>query len=126
MTVLEITLAVKLDVSTFCYQCDCLVPMSPVMLNNLRANHNAFYCINGHAQSFRGESEADRLRKKLHESDLLATRRANALAAAVASQATAEAALKKSSTRTKAGVCSCCNRTFKQLAAHMKNKHPTV
>lgn len=22
------------------------------------------------------------------------------------------------------GVCPCCNRTFKQLAAHMKNKHP--
>lgn len=26
--------------------------------------------------------------------------------------------------RAKAGVCPCCNRTFKQLAAHMKNKHP--
>jgi hypothetical protein len=22
------------------------------------------------------------------------------------------------------GVCPCCHRTFKQLAAHMKNKHP--
>lgn len=26
--------------------------------------------------------------------------------------------------RVEAGVCPCCNRTFKQLAAHMKNKHP--
>lgn len=26
--------------------------------------------------------------------------------------------------RAAAGVCPCCNRTFKQLAAHMKNKHP--
>jgi len=26
--------------------------------------------------------------------------------------------------RAKAGVCPCCTRTFKQLAAHMKNKHP--
>ena len=26
--------------------------------------------------------------------------------------------------RSKAGVCPCCTRTFKQLAAHMKNKHP--
>ena len=26
--------------------------------------------------------------------------------------------------RIKNGVCPCCNRTFKQLAAHMKNKHP--
>lgn len=27
--------------------------------------------------------------------------------------------------RAAAGVCPCCNRTFKQLAAHMKTKHPT-
>jgi len=26
--------------------------------------------------------------------------------------------------RAAAGVCPCCNRTFKQLASHMKNKHP--
>jgi len=26
--------------------------------------------------------------------------------------------------RARAGVCPCCSRTFKQLAAHMKNKHP--
>ena len=26
--------------------------------------------------------------------------------------------------RTKAGICPCCNRTFKQLAAHMKSQHP--
>lgn len=26
--------------------------------------------------------------------------------------------------RIKHGVCPCCHRTFKQLASHMKNKHP--
>lgn len=26
--------------------------------------------------------------------------------------------------RSKNGVCPCCNRTFKQLAAHMASKHP--
>lgn len=26
--------------------------------------------------------------------------------------------------RASAGVCPCCNRTFKQLAAHMTDKHP--
>lgn len=30
----------------------------------------------------------------------------------------------RAANRAKAGVCACCNRTFKQLAAHMKNKHP--
>jgi hypothetical protein len=27
--------------------------------------------------------------------------------------------------RAKAGVCPCCNRTFKQLAEHMARRHPT-
>jgi protein-arginine kinase activator protein McsA len=32
--------------------------------------------------------------------------------------------LKSVKTRASAGVCPCCNRTFQQLARHMKNKHP--
>jgi hypothetical protein len=31
---------------------------------------------------------------------------------------------KKLRERARAGVCPCCHRTFKQLAAHMANKHP--
>ncbi len=33
-------------------------------------------------------------------------------------------ALSKANRRVKNGVCPCCNRTVKQLAAHMKSKHP--
>lgn len=36
----------------------------------------------------------------------------------------AEAELQRHKTRTQNGVCPCCKRTFKQLAAHMKTKHP--
>lgn len=32
--------------------------------------------------------------------------------------------LEKTQIRVKHGVCPCCNRTFKQLQAHMKRKHP--
>ena len=31
---------------------------------------------------------------------------------------------KKQLARVKEGVCPCCNRTFKQLARHMKSQHP--
>lgn len=31
---------------------------------------------------------------------------------------------RKQLVRVKAGVCPCCNRTFQQLARHMKAKHP--
>ena len=35
-----------------------------------------------------------------------------------------EAEQKRLAARSRAGVCTCCNRTFKHLAAHMKTKHP--
>lgn len=36
----------------------------------------------------------------------------------------ARKAVEKKLNRVSAGTCPCCNRSFKQLAAHMKNKHP--
>lgn len=37
---------------------------------------------------------------------------------------TTKAQLTKTKKRVSNGVCPCCNRTFKQLARHMENKHP--
>jgi len=53
--------------------------------------------------------------------------KANALARAneeAAARLKAERALKRHKTRTKNGACPCCNRTFVQLARHIKTKHP--
>lgn len=80
-------------------------------------DHKTFYCPRGDAQHYPQETEAEKLRKKLHASELEATRRANE-----------NIALQKEAVRlarrARAGVCPCCNRTFKALAAHMKTKHP--
>lgn len=35
-----------------------------------------------------------------------------------------KAATTRLKNRVKMGICPCCHRTFKQLAAHMKKKHP--
>lgn len=43
---------------------------------------------------------------------------------AVAGLAAAQFEAKRLATRTKNGVCPCCNRTFKHLMAHMKGQHP--
>jgi DNA repair exonuclease SbcCD ATPase subunit len=51
--------------------------------------------------------------------DAEARRTAERQAAAAKGQAT------KLRKRASAGTCPCCNRTFKQLAAHMASKHPT-
>jgi len=34
--------------------------------------------------------------------------------------------LKRVKRRINGGVCTCCNRTFTNLARHMKTKHPVV
>ena len=72
----------------------------------------------------KSETELARTQRELEEerkrrNDALA--RANEAAAA---RDKAERALKRHKTRAKNGVCPCCKRTFKQLARHMKSKHP--
>ena len=71
------------------------------------------------------EGENKALRRRL----LAAQERAGVEARRRASVERSLAATKGHVTRQKkraaAGVCPCCNRTFKQLARHMKSKHPT-
>lgn len=89
------------------------------------------YCPLGHKHVPSGESRSARLARELDYSRDYAAR-----LAARAEQAKAEARGQKAAktrarnerdrarTRAAVGVCPCCNRTFKQLAAHMARKHP--
>ncbi len=82
------------------------------------------YCPLGHTWIRKGESEASKLEKKLqqeraaHDQTSAAKRAAEALAAKL------EASQKRLRKRIFHGVCPCCHRTVKQLAAHMTAKHP--
>lgn len=90
-----------------------------------------FHCPAGHSRTFTGETEAERLQRELDaqkrttkwtEERLESVRkerdhqeqRARALRGVVT----------KVKKRVGHGVCPCCNRTFQQLASHMKKKHP--
>lgn len=97
-----------------------------------------FFCPAGHQQWYTGATEATKLREQLDEE-----RRKRQSAE---QQIEYEAQIRRQETeradrerrrangykghatritkRAKSGVCPCCNRTFKQLAAHMANKHP--
>jgi hypothetical protein len=96
-----------------------------------RATGATFYCPNGHTLHY-GETEADRLRRERDRLAQQVAQRDDALRAERASRDEIQrqlSAQKGVTTRLKnraaAGVCPCCNRTFKQLAAHMRQKHPT-
>lgn len=97
----------------------CAVPMHlpKSYFDARREDHKTFYCVNGHSQWFPHETDEERLRKKLHAADIEAER----LRKVVVDRGKELEALK---TRTAHGVCPCCHRTFKALAAHMKRKHP--
>jgi hypothetical protein len=96
-----------------------------------------FTCPNGHGQRYT-ETEAQKLKKQLEaaevklQSQIRATEfaRNNAASERAAREQTERrlTARKGINTRLrnriKNGVCPCCHRTFKQLAAHMKTKHP--
>lgn len=79
-----------------------------------------FYCPNGHPQHYLGKS----MEQKLREAEQA---RANAeeearIAWAEAQQAKAE--IKRQAKRASAGVCTCCHRTFQNVARHMATQHP--
>lgn len=72
------------------------------------------------------ETEAMRLQKKL-DSEVQARRWVEqSLAAEKNSHAATKGTLTKIRKRVHNGVCPCCNRTFANLARHMKTKHPDV
>lgn len=109
-----------------CSECAAPIALTSVYRAARQNDHKTFWCPNGHRQHYPGKSVAERLRTQLdekerelrevqHQRDIEQTR-----------VAAAETELKKATTRRAAGVCPCCTRTFKQLAAHMKNKHPEV
>lgn len=117
-----------------CYKCGTGFAMEASLYERRYADHDLFYCPNGHPQHFSGEStEKQKLRdaearaaqaeadaRRQREAREWAERRAKGanIAAGIA-----KGKLRRVHERVHAGVCPHCNRTFKQLAAHMQSKH---
>jgi len=97
-----------------------------------RKDGKAFYCPNGHSGSFPvGKTEEQRLREQLNEANRATERERKSrewaeqrAKGANISAGMARASERRLRARVGAGVCPCCNRTFQQLARHMKSKHP--
>src|ERR1043165_8136207 len=107
-----------------CITCGVTFALTSEFDNELRKSHQQFFCPNGHRQFYGGKSEAEierekanRLRQQLDQAEAHKRDLEKQISAAKG-QAT------KLRKRIGAGVCPCCHRTVKQLAAHMANKHP--
>ncbi len=125
---IEITTRIEL---LHCANCGLQFGMTSDFEERRRNDHGNFYCPAGHSNVYLGKSKAERLQDQLNtkERELAAEierrRRAEHQVEAEQFKTRAERAAKtRLQNRIGHGVCPCCQRTFKQLAAHMKAKHP--
>jgi hypothetical protein len=120
--------AYKIDVQLmhFCECIRCGVPIfgPEVQYKNLHRNHENFYCINGHAQHWPGESDEEKLRKQVERLQKEKEWAEQAAKTARQAEAIAKGKQKAHAERVKNGVCPCCTRSFTNLRRHMATKHP--
>jgi NMD protein affecting ribosome stability and mRNA decay len=84
---------------------------------------DSWFCPNGHCRVY-SESDAEKYRKLLEQEKQRHLKTLSRLNEAEAAEQKITKELSRVKKRVHAGVCPCCNRTFQQLARHMKNKHP--
>ena len=120
-----------------CASCGFHFFVPQAMREAWKKNATTFYCPIGHSNWY-GESKADKWRREAsaakQREETIRKQCADALEAKAAAlrkaqeaesmRATLDAQIKRSRKRAAAGVCPCCHRTVKQMAAHMKTKHP--
>lgn len=86
-------------------------------------NGSGWYCPNGHSRVYR-ETDVDKLKRVLAEEQRRHAQTLSRLNEAEAAERKVQKAMRRMQKRSAAGLCPCCNRTFQQLARHMKTKHP--
>lgn len=115
-----------------CIICGVIYTLPKPVADAQRHKGGYHYCTNGHGQGWhKGDSEfekmrreRDRLKQDIARAD---DERRDAIATANAQldrAKKAEARAKRLTKRAAAGTCPCCKRTFKELAEHMKHRHP--
>ena len=107
-----------------CGKCGIAFAVPPEWLKARKGDHSTFYCPNGHPRYFPGESDAEKLQRRLDfekQRREAAERDADYQRNRARAQKAAKTRLEK---RIAAGVCPCCKRSFENLANHMRDKHP--
>ena len=113
-----------------CYKCHVQFAITQQHYEYCRERGYEFYCPNGHPQHY-SESDIQRLTKErdsARSDSRYYQNRVTEIGEEKRKVEKSRAAYKGKVTEIKRrvahGVCPCCNRTFKQLARHMKSQHP--
>jgi len=104
--------------TTECITCGCVIGMSETLYDERLRDHRVYSCPNGHEQHFTAKSDRDKLAEEQarHQSTLARLNEANAV----------RERLQRKLKRAHKGVCPECNRSFANLAAHMKCKGTNI
>lgn len=111
-----------------CYACGVPFGLSATHYDSLQASGESFCCPNGHKQHFTKRKDLEaRLKDAKDRTKMLRNmyegeqRRHKATERKLSAR---KGQITKMKNRAAAGVCPCCNRTFQQLADHMRTQHP--
>lgn len=88
-----------------------------------REDHKGFKCPNGHGNVYRGENEAERLKREKGELERELDGAYSKLNETSESLRETERSFGKMRQRLRNGLCPCCNRSFGNLRKHMETKH---
>lgn len=106
-----------------CGKCGICFSVPDHWLETRKRNHAYFWCPNGHERYFPGESDIEKAQREVREAQALANDHAHGRLVAEKELERVKAEANRIRKRVAAGVCPCCNRTFANLAGHMRVKH---
>ncbi len=113
-----------------CGECGTKFAITKALDSALTSKGGDIWCPRGHLLTY-GEGEKSKLKRQLanKQAALDGVKRdlddeRDRHAHTEARRRAAKGQLTKTKKRIANGVCPCCNRTFKDLAAHMTTKHP--
>lgn len=118
MTVLTITEKIY---TQHCCACGMLFGVLDSFDTARRKDHGRFFCPAGHSQSYNAENEEEKLRRERNNLQQQLARAEDEKREALAAK---DQEIKRIKKRSAAGACPCCNRTFGNMAEHMKKQHP--
>lgn len=116
--------------TTVCCTCGMTYGVPEGFRERRKRDHETFYCPAGHPNYFPQKSdlqlareERDRARAEAEQQKAEAERQARRAVSAEQSRRVTKGHLTRIRRRVAAGCCPWCNRTFQNLADHVKSKH---
>jgi len=107
-----------------CCSCGISFGITKSFYSSRRKTGQNFYCPNGHSMVY-NNSEYDNLKENAKKYHKWYDEEVERRCVAEGSLRATKGHLTRTKNRISKGVCPCCNRHFKDLAAHMENKHPS-